>query len=84
MNNPSPKSETLFTRGQAVIPGGVNSPVRAAKSVGTIPLFISRAEGSKIFDVDGRSYIDYVGILGTTHPGSCPSSGEGSRQAGSR
>ncbi len=73
MNNPSPKSETLFTRGQAVIPGGVNSPVRAAKSVGTIPLFISRAEGSKIFDVDGRSYIDYVGswgplILGHAHP----------------
>jgi glutamate-1-semialdehyde 2,1-aminomutase len=73
MNNPSPKSETLFTRGQTVIPCGVNSPVRAAKSVGTIPLFISRAEGSKIFDVDGHSYIDYVGswgplILGHAHP----------------
>jgi len=73
LNNSSPKSEALFTRGQAVIPGGVNSPVRAAKSVGTIPLFISRAGGSKIFDVDGHSYIDYVGswgplILGHAHP----------------
>ena len=68
-----PKSETLFARGQAVIPGGVNSPVRAARAVGTIPLFISRAEGSKIFDVDGHSYCDYVGswgplILGHAHP----------------
>jgi glutamate-1-semialdehyde 2,1-aminomutase len=73
MNNRWPKSESLFERGQTVIPGGVNSPVRAAKAVGTIPLFISRAEGSKIFDVDGNSYLDYVGswgplILGHAHP----------------
>lgn len=73
MNNPCPKSEALFTRGQKVIPGGVNSPVRAARAVGTFPLFISRAEGSRLFDVDGRSYIDYVGswgplILGHAHP----------------
>ncbi len=73
MNNHWPKSENLFKRGQAVIPGGVNSPVRAARAVGTIPLFINRAEGSKIVDVDGNSYIDYVGswgplILGHAHP----------------
>ncbi len=68
------KSEALFERSQRVIPGGVNSPVRAARSVGTFPLFIARAEGSKIVDVDGRVYIDYVGswgpmILGHAHPG---------------
>ena len=84
MNNRWPKSESLFERGQTVIPGGVNSPVRAARAVGTIPLFINRGEGSKIFDVDGNSYIDYVGswgplILGHAHP-----AGGGSCQAGSR
>jgi glutamate-1-semialdehyde 2,1-aminomutase len=68
-----PKSENLFSRGQMVIPGGVNSPVRAARAVGTIPLFVYKAEGSKIFDVDGHLYIDYVGswgplILGHAHP----------------
>jgi glutamate-1-semialdehyde 2,1-aminomutase len=73
MNNRWPKSESLFERGQTVIPGGVNSPVRAARAVGTIPLFISRAEGSTIYDVDGNSYVDYVGswgplILGHAHP----------------
>jgi glutamate-1-semialdehyde 2,1-aminomutase len=73
MSNHYPKSESLFARGQTVIPGGVNSPVRAAIAVGAIPLFIQRAEGSKIFDVDDRSYIDYVGswgplILGHAHP----------------
>jgi glutamate-1-semialdehyde 2,1-aminomutase len=73
MNNPYSQSEILFTRGQKVIPGGVNSPVRAALAVGTTPLFIKGAEGSKIEDVDGHSYIDYVGswgplILGHAHP----------------
>lgn len=73
MNNRWPKSEGLFEKGRTVIPGGVNSPVRAAKAVGTIPLFVSRGEGSKIFDVDGNSYVDYVGswgplILGHAHP----------------
>lgn len=58
------KSQDLFTDAQAVIPGGVNSPVRAFKSVGTDPLFISSASGSKIVDADGRSYIDYVGSWG--------------------
>jgi glutamate-1-semialdehyde 2,1-aminomutase len=73
MNNIYAKSESLFARGQTVIPGGVNSPVRAALAVGTIPLFIQKAEGSIIIDADGRSYIDYVGswgplILGHAHP----------------
>jgi glutamate-1-semialdehyde 2,1-aminomutase len=67
------QSEDLFTRAQRVIPGGVNSPVRAFRAVGGTPLFMSRAEGARIVDADGRSYIDYVGswgpmILGHAHP----------------
>ena len=58
------RSEALFERAQAVIPGGVNSPVRAFRGVGGTPLFISRGEGSRIFDADGNSYIDYVGSWG--------------------
>ena len=58
------ESHRLFTDAQAVIPGGVNSPVRAFKSVGTDPVFISSASGSKIVDVDNNSYIDYVGSWG--------------------
>src|SRR5947207_1317827 len=54
------KSEALFARAQALIPGGVNSPVRAFRSVGGTPPFIARGEGSKIYDVDGNEYIDYV------------------------
>jgi glutamate-1-semialdehyde 2,1-aminomutase len=54
------RSEALFTRAQKLIPGGVNSPVRAFRSVGGTPPFIARGEGSKIFDVDGNDYIDYV------------------------
>jgi glutamate-1-semialdehyde 2,1-aminomutase len=54
------QSEELFERAQAHIPGGVNSPVRAFRGVGGTPLFIKRGEGSRIFDVDGNSYIDYV------------------------
>ncbi|MBF0258761.1 MAG: glutamate-1-semialdehyde 2,1-aminomutase [Desulfamplus sp.] len=69
----SSKSQIFFEDAAAVIPGGVNSPVRACGSVGGKPLFIERAEGSRIFDVDGNSYIDYVGswgpmILGHRHP----------------
>jgi glutamate-1-semialdehyde 2,1-aminomutase len=52
------KSAKLFERAQKVIPGGVDSPVRAFKAVGGTPLFIRSASGSKITDVDGRSYID--------------------------
>jgi glutamate-1-semialdehyde 2,1-aminomutase len=67
------KSEELFARALKLMPGGVNSPVRAFKSVGLNPLFIKRASGSKIYDVDDNEYIDYVGswgplILGHSHP----------------
>lgn len=66
-------SRELFDRAQKIIPGGVNSPVRACRSVGCDPVFIARASGSKIYDVDGNAYIDYVGswgpmILGHAHP----------------
>jgi glutamate-1-semialdehyde 2,1-aminomutase len=67
------KSEKLFEKAQRLIPGGVNSPVRAFKSVGRTPIFIQKALGSKMWDVDGNEYIDYVGswgpmILGHAHP----------------
>src|SRR3954467_6062054 len=67
------KSESLFRRAQELIPGGVNSPVRAFRSVGGNPLFIARGEGSRIFDADDNEYIDYVGswgplLLGHRHP----------------
>jgi len=58
------KSEELFRRAQELIPGGVNSPVRAFRAVGGHPLFIQQGEGSHIWDVDGREYIDYVGSWG--------------------
>ncbi|MEO5341149.1 MAG: glutamate-1-semialdehyde 2,1-aminomutase [Magnetococcus sp. MYC-9] len=67
------RSETLFNRAREIIPGGVNSPVRAFKSVGGTPPFIARAQGALLTDVDGRTYIDYVGswgpmIVGHAHP----------------
>ena len=58
------KSELLFTQALKVIPGGVNSPVRAYNGVGGTPLFIDHAKGACLFDVDGNSYIDYVGSWG--------------------
>lgn len=66
-------SQTYFQRAQRHIPGGVNSPVRAFKSVGGTPLFIDRAAGAYLYDVEGKSYIDYVGswgpmVLGHAHP----------------
>ena len=66
-------SAVLFQRAQHTIPGGVNSPVRAFKSVGGTPVFIDRADGAYLFDVDGKRYIDYVGswgpmLLGHNHP----------------
>ncbi len=66
-------STALFDRAQRVIPGGVNSPVRAFKGVGGTPVFIQKAQGAYIFDTDGKQYIDYVGswgpmILGHNHP----------------
>lgn len=68
-----PRSRKLFEEAKKHIPGGVNSPVRAFRSVGGEPLFIKKAKGSKIVDVDGKTYIDYVlswgpMILGHTHP----------------
>jgi glutamate-1-semialdehyde 2,1-aminomutase len=67
------KSEQLFERAQKVIPGGVNSPVRAFNGVGGSPCFIKRAQGAYIYDADDKAYIDYVGswgpmILGHNHP----------------
>jgi glutamate-1-semialdehyde 2,1-aminomutase len=66
-------SQMLFNRALKLIPGGVNSPVRACKSVGADPVFINRAQGCLIFDADGNHYIDYIGswgplILGHRHP----------------
>ncbi|MBK7866935.1 MAG: glutamate-1-semialdehyde 2,1-aminomutase [Ignavibacteriales bacterium] len=58
------KSIKLFEEGKKYIPGGVNSPVRAFKSVGGNPVFMARGEGSKLFDVDGNEYIDYIGSWG--------------------
>ena len=67
------QTEELFARAQRLIPGGVNSPVRAFKAVGGTPLFIRKAEGARMWDADGKGYIDYVGswgplILGHAHP----------------
>ncbi len=67
------RSIGLYHRALEIIPGGVNSPVRAFKAIGIPPIFIERAKGSKIFDVDGNEYIDYVCswgpmILGHAHP----------------
>jgi glutamate-1-semialdehyde 2,1-aminomutase len=58
------RSESLFERAKKSIPGGVNSPVRAFRSVGGVPRFIRRGEGSRLIDEDGNSYIDYVGSWG--------------------
>ena len=58
------RNETLFELSQQVIPGGVNSPVRAFRSVGGSPVFFQRAEGARFWDVDGKAYIDYVGSWG--------------------
>jgi len=67
------QSHALFTRAQTLLPGGVNSPVRAFKSVGGEPFFVQRADGPYLYDVDGNRYIDYVGswgpmIVGHNHP----------------
>jgi len=67
------KSGLLFERAKKVIPGGVNSPVRAFHAVGGCPRFIKKAQGARVYDVDGNEYIDYVGswgpmILGHSHP----------------
>jgi glutamate-1-semialdehyde 2,1-aminomutase len=74
MSQPTrPTSRALFERAQRVIPGGVNSPVRAFRAVGGQPVFVARGEGAYLFDADGSRYVDYVGswgplILGHAHP----------------
>ena len=67
------KSENLYSAARELIPGGVNSPVRAFTGVGGTPLFIERADGAYLYDVDGKAYVDYVGswgpmVLGHNHP----------------
>lgn len=67
------RNQELFEQSQILIPGGVNSPVRAFKSVGGTPLFITRGQGATVWDADGKAYTDYVGswgplILGHAHP----------------
>ena len=69
----SPKQEQLFKQANKHIPGGVNSPVRAFNGVGGTPVFIEKAKGAYLYDVDGKRYVDYVGswgpmILGHAHP----------------
>src|SRR3990172_10916339 len=67
------RNEELFAAAQRVIPGGVNSPVRAFRAVGGTPRFFARGSGARVWDADGAAYIDYVGswgplILGHAHP----------------
>src|SRR6476660_6583974 len=67
------QSDKLFAEALNYIPGGVNSPVRAFRAVGGQPFFVQRAKGSRVWDVDGNEYIDYVctwgpAILGHAHP----------------
>ncbi|MDD3654609.1 MAG: aminotransferase class III-fold pyridoxal phosphate-dependent enzyme, partial [Desulfotomaculaceae bacterium] len=67
------RSAEHFEKAKKIIPGGVNSPVRAFQAVGTTPLFIARGEGPLVYDVDGNEYIDYVCswgplLLGHRHP----------------
>ena len=70
---PTSRNDVLFERAKRVIPGGVNSPVRAFKAVGGTPRFVQRAQGAYFWDADGQRYIDYIGswgpmILGHGHP----------------
>src|SRR5438128_5404588 len=67
------RNDQLFERAQRTIPGGVNSPVRAFRSVGGTPRFFTRGEGAYLWDADGKRYIDYVGswgpaLVGHSHP----------------
>jgi len=66
------KSEQLFAEALRYIPGGVNSPVRAFRAVGGRPIFVDRAKGAHVFDVDGREYVDYVGTWGPAILGHAP------------
>src|SRR5262245_54019208 len=66
------RSARLFSRALTLLPGGVDSPVRAFKAVGASPLFISRATGARIHDIDGNAYIDYVMSWGPLIHGHAP------------
>ncbi|HAK06131.1 MAG TPA: aspartate aminotransferase family protein, partial [Spartobacteria bacterium] len=66
------RSSQLFRAAQKHIPGGVNSPVRAFRNVGGEPFFVERAAGAKIWDVEGKEYIDYVGSWGPAILGHAP------------
>lgn len=73
MTSPASVSDEFFARAQRVMPGGVSSPVRAFRSVGGTPRYVERARGSRVWDVDGKEYVDLVGawgpmILGHAHP----------------
>ena len=73
MTEHTSQNDILFARAQQSTPGGVNSPVRAFRSVGGTPRFITRAEGPYFWDADGKRYIDYIGswgpaIVGHAHP----------------
>ncbi|MCK9216171.1 MAG: aminotransferase class III-fold pyridoxal phosphate-dependent enzyme, partial [Rhodoferax sp.] len=73
MTHSPDRNTTLFARAAQVIPGGVNSPVRAFRAVGGTPRFISRAQGAYMWDANGQRYTDYIGswgpmILGHGHP----------------
>ena len=65
-------SQKLFARATQILPGGVDSPVRAFKSVGATPLFIKRASGARLYDVDGNTFIDYVMSWGPLIHGHAP------------
>jgi glutamate-1-semialdehyde 2,1-aminomutase len=65
------RSQSIFERARAIIPGGVNSPVRACRSVGADPVFIARGEGGRIVDADGNEYIDLIGSWGPLILGHC-------------
>ena len=67
-----PQSERLFAHATRILPGGVDSPVRAFKSVGATPLFVTRASGARIEDADGHTYIDYVMSWGPLIHGHAP------------
>jgi len=66
------RSDLLFESAQRLLPGGVNSPVRAFRGVGGTPFFVARAEGARVFDVDGRSYVDFLGSWGPLILGHAP------------
>jgi glutamate-1-semialdehyde 2,1-aminomutase len=72
VSSPPSRSAELFERARGVLPGGVNSPVRAFRAVGGTPFFVARAAGCRLTDADGRSYVDYVCSWGPLLLGHAP------------